>query len=327
MIKGVAVDFLQKLNAFAPARFLNRNKLLILMYHRFSSGEEIGKTSAALFERHLVYLKLHYNPISLSEAVTRYIANEPVPPRSVVLTVDDGYADFFDVAFPLLTKYEFPATIYVVTDFVGQKAWIWTDKMRFVFLAAPKGPVEVSVGTDRFEFDLEGKTSRFAAAGKVNSTLKRLPDDVKEAQISEIADSLKVQLPESPPAEFGPLTFDQLEELSKSRIEIGSHTVSHPILTNVDEQRLKDELEKSRSVVEPLASNGMVHFCYPNGNVSDRERDAAKAADFASAVTTEIRLCNNEDDLFRLPRIDAEPEMGRFVQATSGFDRLKPNVR
>lgn len=326
MIKGVAIDLLQKLNAFAPVRYLNRDKLLILMYHRFSRGDEIGKISASDFERHLTYLKRHYKPITLSEAVSRIGAGEPIPSRSVVLTVDDGYSDFFDVASPLLQKYDFPAMIYIVTDFVGQNGWIWTDKMRFVFSSAEKGPVKLSVGEQRFEFDLNGKFSRFTAAGKINSTLKRLPDADKEAQINEIADSLNVPLPDSPPQEFGPLTWDQVDELSRSHVEIGSHTVSHPILTNVDGPRLKDELARSRSVVEAFASNGMIHFCYPNGNVSDRERDAAKAAGFASAVTTEIRLCNNEDDLFLLPRIDAEPEMGRFVQATSGFDILKSRL-
>jgi len=323
MIKTAAAGILTKLNAFAPVRYLNRGKLLILMYHRFSDGEEEGKTSKRVFERHLAYLRRHYHPLSLSEAVERF-SEYNLPARSVVLTVDDGYGDFFDVAVPVLRKFDFPATIYVVTDFVGQNGWIWTDKTRFLLSKADKGRFEFDSGEDRFEFELNGGSSRRAAAGSINSVLKRLNDEDKELKIRDIADKVRIALPETPPAAFAPLTWDKVDELTKNGIEIGSHTASHPILTNVGDERLKKELQDSYSAVAPFSNGRVPHFCYPNGNVSQRERDAVKAAGFASAVTTEIRLCNNKEDIYLLPRIDADPEMHRFVQATSGFDSMKP---
>jgi len=324
MIKASAVDVLLKLNAFAPVRYMNKGRLPILMYHRFSEVEEEGKTSRAVFEEHLTYLRRYYNPMSLSEAVDRLSDRGTVAERSVVLTVDDGYLDFYNVALPVLLEFDFPATIYVVTDFIGKKSWIWTDKTRFLFFSASDGSVEVFVGPNRLEFELNGPESRRSAASVVNTYLKLLNDADKDRTIEEIAETVKIRLPELPPQAFAPLTWDQVDELSANGVEIGSHTVTHPILTNIDEERLTVELKNSYMVVAPFANGGRPHFCYPNGNVSQRERDAAKAAGFASAVTTEIRLCNNMDDIFLLPRIDAEPEMRRFVQSTSGFDRLKP---
>ncbi len=111
--------------------------------------------------------------------------------------------------------------------------------------------------------------------------------------------------------------------MDKNGVMIESHTVTHPILTNINETELIFELKKLRQVLEEKLNRQGKIFCYPNGNVTSRESDEVSKAGYECAVTTEIRLSTTEDNLFLLPRIDAEPEMPRFIQATSGFDNLK----
>lgn len=327
MSKAAVGNLLVRANAFAPFRLLNRGKLPVLMYHRFSEGEEIGKTSRGTFERHLRYLTRHYSVISLSEAVSRLRDGRVLPERSAVITVDDGYSDFFEIAFPVLEKFQVPAVIYLVSGFTSAECWIWTDKARYILLATPLDRLEFRIGERSFSSELGDSASRLRLAGSLNSELKKLADTEKNVYLEDLANGMKVDLPRTPPGQYSALTWDQARELASGGIEIGSHTHTHPILTNVDAERLQDEIERSRTTIQNELQRELVHFCYPNGNVARRERDAAEAAGYASAVTTEIRLCENGEDRFLIPRIDAEPELHRFVQSTSGFDAFKSGRR
>lgn len=327
MSKAGLANFLVRTNAFAPFRWLNSVKLPVLMYHRFSENDEYGKTSRKTFETHLNYLTRNYNVIALGEAVSRLNSDGEFPPRSVVITVDDGYRDFYEIAFPVLKKLSVPATLYVVTDFIEGNRWIWTDKARFISLQTKRENVSFSINGKVIDRKFEGTESRLIAAGAINTELKKLSDEAKDELLLDLSLELGVEIPELPPDELGPLNWEQAKMMEGNRIDIGSHTVSHPILTNTEGDRLASELERSRVVIQDRMQKENVHFCYPNGNVGKRERDAAEAAGYASAVTTEIRLCENKDDKFLIPRIDAEPDLHRFVQATSGFDRFKSRIR
>ncbi len=327
MDRASPANFLVRVNAFAPFRFLNRGKLPVVMYHRFSQAEEFGKTSLSVFENHLDYLTRCYKVISLNDAISHLGSGSLLPPRSVVITIDDGYRDFYEIAFPVLRQRGLPATLYAVTDFVDQKCWIWTDIARFILTQTVRERINLEIEGKLIERHLGNLASRLSAAGSVNTELKKLGDGEKDRILAAFAKAMGVEVPDIPPSEFDSITWDKAREMEKAGIDIGSHTATHPILTNVDEQRLESELMISRTAVQEKLQKDAVHFCYPNGNVSRRERDAAEKAGYASAVTTEIRLCENGEDTFLLPRIDAEPELHRLVQATSGFDRIRSSLR
>ena len=323
MLKTKVLKFLTRSNAFAPIRLLNRYKIPILMYHRFSREEEFGKTSQKTFEAHLNYLTKHYKIIPLEDAVNRLERGDDPPQRSVVITIDDGYRDFYDIAFPILKKFNVPATLYIVTEFVDGKNWIWTDKARYILARTSIGSWEFEIGEKSVKGDFSNGERRLHTAAAINSEMKKMPDAEKDLKLQRLALEMYVPIPDVPPAEFKAFGWDEAREMQGSKIEIGSHTATHPILTNVDEERLVNELRASKLTLEDKLQKRLIHFCYPNGNVLKRERDAVEKAGYASAVTTELRLCENGDDPFMLPRIDAESEMHRFVQATSGFDQLK----
>jgi peptidoglycan/xylan/chitin deacetylase (PgdA/CDA1 family) len=323
MLKAKVLKFLTRSNAFAPIRFINRHKIPILMYHRFSRGEEFGKTSQKTFEAHLKYLTKHYRTIPLDKLIEYRRNGESVPPRSAAITIDDGYRDFYDIAFPILKKFNVPATLYVVTGFVDGKSWIWTDKARYILANTSADRCDIIIGSKKIKVCLSDNESRQKAAGLINSELKKMSDGEKDVMLKQLASQMDVTVPDLPTDEFKPLGWSEAREMQEANIEIGSHTANHPILTNVSDDVLADELRMSKSMLEEKLQKQLIHFCYPNGNVSKRERDAAEKSGYASSVTTELRLCENDDDTFLLPRIDAEPEMHRFVQATSGFDRLK----
>lgn len=312
-----------KTNAFAPFRFLHRSKVLILMYHRFSPDNDFNATSTQTLTNHLEYLTKKYQIIPLSELITKFKNNEPIAPNSAVITIDDGYDDAYSIAFPIFKKFNVPATLFVVTNFLDGKIWIWTDKARYLLYNTKLSEFNFEIGEKKFEVKLTDKTSRLNFATKINSELKKLSTLERDEKINELAKIVKVSLPELPPKEFAPISWEQAREMDKNGVNIESHTVTHPILTNINETDLEFELTESRRILSERLNREVKIFCYPNGNVSARESNAAAKSNYDCAVTTEIRLSNSTDNLFLLPRIDAEPEMTRFIQSTSGFDSLK----
>lgn len=293
------------------------------MYHRFSLAEETLKTSRQTFIKHLEYLTKHYKIISLADFADCLKNKKPLPPNAAVVTIDDGYEDAYRIAFPVLKKFNVPATLFTVTDFLDKKCWIWTDKARFILLNTKAATVDFEIDNKKISAEFNGKNSRLNAAGKINNLLKKIPDAEKNVQIKIFAEKMKVEIPANPPAEFAPIDWEQAREMDKSFVKIESHTTTHPILTKTDDDQLEFELAASRRKLEEILQRKMRIFCYPNGDCGERERKAVEAAGYECAVSTELRLCAANENIFALPRVDTDAEMRRFVQSTSGFDELK----
>ena len=129
---------------------------LILGYHSISqtSGDVYrDNVSAENFAEHLEVLSKFTHPLSLSNLVQHLQAGS-LPPKSVALTFDDGYADNLYVARPLLEKYEIPATIFICTGYAGGEFW-WDELDRLIISStADLGALHLQVGESRFQWDL-----------------------------------------------------------------------------------------------------------------------------------------------------------------------------
>jgi peptidoglycan/xylan/chitin deacetylase (PgdA/CDA1 family) len=327
-MKQSALKLLTRAGAFAPFRAANRGRVLILTYHRFSRGADALATPESDFDAHLEYLKAHYTLVPLSRVAAHYAGKKELPARAACVTIDDGFADAYEIAFPLLRRHGVPAALFVITDFLDGRAWMWTDKLRHVALATTAERLNTEVGGRSFDIGLGGRDSRLGAAGRVNSELKRLAPGAREEAIERIASAHGVKLPALPPAEFGPVTWEQAREMDAGGVEIGSHTVSHPILTTTDDDELRRELRDSRARLEEELGRGVELFCYPNGACDERVRREAASAGYACAVTTEPGLNERRGaDPLALRRVPAETDLPHFVQSTSGFEELKNRLR
>jgi peptidoglycan/xylan/chitin deacetylase (PgdA/CDA1 family) len=289
------------LGAFAPFRLLTRDKILILTYHRFSLEANPHRISRAEFAAHLEYLSKNNRVLSLSETLEYLQNGKSLPPNTTVITIDDGYSDAYEIAFPLLKKFNLPATVYAVTDFLDQKCWLWTDLMRYVFSETEK-------------------------ASRVNSRLKTLPDEEKKAEIERIAEDLNVEIPALPVEEFAPIDWRQAREMDAENVRIESHTVTHPILPNVSENHLSFELKNSKKRLEEVLNRRVEHFCYPNGSLNKNVQTAVENAGYKCAVTTNYGFNGKETNRFLLNRIDAQASIANFAQSASGFEALKQKI-
>src|SRR5262245_44310600 len=200
--------------AFDLMRLISRRRALILTYHRFSADghDDDGKTSARHFARQLEYLTAHYDVVPLSRMVERITGREPLPPHLAAVTIDDGYRDAYEIAYPLLRRYGVPAALFVVTEFANRRDWIWPDKARFLTQQAAPQRLTMKIQESELRFELKGATSRRGASDSVNLILKRLPDESKEEAIKRLSHAMGVAIPHTPPEEFSSVTWDQARE-------------------------------------------------------------------------------------------------------------------
>lgn len=310
-----------------PFRLANRDKALIVTYHRFGEKGDQLMTSARVFRQQLDYLTSHYRVVPLSKLVEYLGSDQELPPGLAAITIDDGYRDAYEIAFPILQHYQAPATLFVVTDFLDRKTWLWTDKLRFLTAQTRATRFETASNDLPLQFQLGGQASRLEAATQVNSHLKALPDEVKEEAIKRIASSLRIEIPDLPARDYDAITWEQARKMDSAGIEIGSHTLTHPILTNINDERLESELRGSKTKLEAELGRQVELFCYPNGNYDARVKRAAANAGYSSAVTVEAGLNRNGCDLFALRRVHTEHDFARFLQSTSGFEQVKEKVR
>jgi peptidoglycan/xylan/chitin deacetylase (PgdA/CDA1 family) len=341
LIKQASLNLLRASGAFDLMRLAHRRHALILTYHRFSSGGNdarapeasgtpswaVDKTPAGLFSEQLEYLTRRYNVVPLSRLAESIACGERSPARLAAITIDDGYRDAYEIAYPLLRRFRAPATLFVPPDFIDRRAWIWTDKARFLTRRAVSQRTTIRVGGQELRLDLDNPSSRRVAAERVNATLKRLPDEIKEEAVERLARALGVALPERPPDEFGPIAWAEAREMQANGIEIGSHSLTHPILTRVGDERLRRELQESRSRIEEVLKRRIEQFCYPNGDHDERVRSEVARAGYRIAVTCLSGLNKRGDDPLRLRRIHAERDIAHFAQSASGFEELKHRAR
>ncbi|MGI8640129.1 MAG: polysaccharide deacetylase family protein [Pyrinomonadaceae bacterium] len=323
-MKKTLLKTIYNLGGFTPFHWSNRDKVLILMYHRFGTEKNPYKVSGAEFAAHLEYLGKHNRVLPLAETLD-YLKNEKsLPPNTVVITIDDGYADTYEIAFPILKKFGFPATLFAVTDFLDGKCWLWTDFLRYVVTRTKQNFCSIEFENyDKIETDLAGKLQRLETAGRINSRLKLQPNEQKEAKIKEIAKSLGVEIPALPTKEFAPITWKQAREMDANNLKIESHTVTHPILTNVVQTQLDFELQTSKQRLESILDRKVEHFCYPNGSFNETVWQSVKNNNYKCAVTTNYGFNEKQANQFLLNRISAQSAIADFAQSVSGFEVMK----
>ena len=287
----------------------------ILMYHRFPPESR--------FEAQCAHLRTHYEPVSLSVALTCLRAGETLSENPVVLTVDDGYRDFLQHASPILKRYQIPATVFLTTDLPDRGSWLWVDQVVYCVRRSRVREIALDIGGTR-RWTMDTVESREHAAVSIKEAMKRIPNEQRLELLNELPRLLEVELPAVPPDSHAPLHWDEVRTLARDGIEFGAHTRSHPILsrlTSVDE--LEDEITGSRRRIEREAGVEVRHFCYPNGtpaDISDKVVDIVKASGFTSAVTATRGVNRSGADMFRLRRIavDACDEESSFALAAAG---------
>ena len=295
------------LNAFFPllttllAPGGSRGRLTIVMYHRVLEHPDPlapYTPTAQVFDCHMETLANGFNVLPLSEAIER-LTKRTLPPRAACITFDDGYRDNLTVASPVMQRYGLPATIFVSTGFLDGGR-MWNDSVIEAVRRARGVSIDASavgLGVHAIASDAE----RAQAIHKFLDQLKYLPFGERLARVNELSGVIDVSLPTDLM-----LSTEEVIAARRANIEIGGHTVNHPILTQIDDRQARAEMVDSKMRLESILKEKINLFAYPNGrpdlDYATRHVKMVREAGFKMAVSTASGAASAGSDLFQLPR-------------------------
>lgn len=282
-------------------KLLGRNKLSIVIYHQVMKEHDPMRPSepdADRFRWQMALLKKYFTPLALPEAIT-LLKQGKLPPNAVCVTFDDGYLNNLQVAQPILAEFGIPATVYVATGFShGQN--MWND--RLIDLFSTQEVKEFSLAAlGKTSCQVDDWESRRMLAYSLIPDIKYL--DYQERQ--KIIDALYT---ENNVAEkcARMMTPEQIVELSQRNIDIGAHTVDHPILCSHSLEEQEAQIRKSKETLESTLGKPVVGFAYPNGKIkADYSQDSVeivKSLGFQYAVSTNWGISDGQSDVYQLNR-------------------------
>jgi peptidoglycan/xylan/chitin deacetylase (PgdA/CDA1 family) len=285
------------------------SRALILMYHRVTTVNADPFAlcvSPAHFAEHLQVLRKHASPVSLRQVLESLSGNR-IPPHSVILTFDDGYADNLHNARPLLERSGIPATVFVTSGFVGQEHEFWWDELESMFLEPGHLPPSLSLTISGAEhrWDLGQSDSRLDVYFELWRLLQLLP----EWERTEVLERIAVwgERGRAARPNYRGLSAKELQSLAANDfIEIGAHTVTHPSLPELTGAVQRSEVQKSKATLEGILGRPVTSFAYPYGASSEKSREIVREAGFRCACTTDPGFVDADSDLFRFPRVQIE---------------------
>lgn len=279
---------------------LGARGLSILLYHRVLPELDTmrpGEITARGFEWQMSVLQEHFNVLPLRQAL-EYLEHGRLPPRSVCITFDDGYADNLTVALPILERYGLSATVFVSSGFLsgGQ---MWNDSILEALRVIRPGSLDLSaLGLGRF--NVAKDSDRLNTASGIIRGSKYLPLARREEVVKHLMEVAGIQ------SQGLMLTHEGLRELRRRGVEIGGHTVSHGILASLAEDEARAEIEQGKADLEGILGEPIDFFAYPNGRKAQDYRpvdvELVRDAGFTAAVTTNWGVSAPATSRFELPR-------------------------
>lgn len=323
------IRFAGDIGLYQLARFLTRSQPKLLMYHHFSESGDKVNTGIESFERQLQYISKYYRPVTVSQLADEYYRDNKVKPNSVAITVDDGYLDFYEYAFPLLKKYNIPATFYVATGFVSGEQWLWTDQLHWMFEEMGDGRPEISLNDFIMPAASNDDVDWQQRSYQLNGYLLTLPETEKWRVIHQLASEWKLVIPKKAVGPYRGCSLEQLAEMQEFGIEIGGHTVSHPSLGRVSSAIAKEEIDNCYKYLKENLGESNRSFCYPNGTKSDYTEDVksiSKAVGFSCAVTA-FSDVKDMNDQWEIRRSCGGDNLFQFYKVVSGVEWLGYQIR
>jgi peptidoglycan/xylan/chitin deacetylase (PgdA/CDA1 family) len=303
-------------------RLIERDRPVILMYHRVArlthdpwrlavSPERFAEQIEALAQfRHIVPLRW----------LAAQLARGRLPKKVAVITFDDGYLDLLAEAKPILERYACPATAFLVTGLIGDLQPFWWDDLTQLIFETPVLPTELEV-------EIAGHHHGWRTVDRLTSrddVVDGAPAVTRERLHEELWRLLRPLEPE-PRWELlmrlGVWAGTEMERNSASRaltaaevrgfsspgfLDIGAHTVTHPVLPWLDEPTQRGEIERSRAACEELIGQQVHAFAYPYGQCDDAAIACVRDSGFACSCTSRGVMVSAKHDLMVLPRLKVD---------------------
>jgi peptidoglycan/xylan/chitin deacetylase (PgdA/CDA1 family) len=305
-------------------RLRNRRTLTVVMFHRVLSRDDPRwETSLApwtvaddTFDDCLAFFRRHYKLITLDDVRASIQGTRRLPPRSLLITFDDGFADNIDYALPLLRKHGASATVFITSDVIGREERLWTEDLLGAFQSGLIHQREIW-GLHRL---LLGESTYTPGCSNLMWDIVRRGPELDEAQVQAALSKLRIDLRRiKHPRQM--LTRNEIGKLVIEGLSIGAHGKTHtalPLSSNV-----AAELHRPRAVLTEVAAARVDALSFPHGAYTVDIINQALAAGYKLLFTSEPELCVLRNGFLASPllgRIDLD---GRRITSKG---RFRPEV-
>ena len=268
--------------------------LRVLTYHRVDEPTrrpwlDPGLISASPkdFEQQMKYLAANYHVVTVNDvlAAVKSRKKNDLPPRAALVTFDDGYYDFEEQAWPILKRYNIPATLFIPTDYPDHpELTFWWDNL---YQAIQKTSRKENLNTPLGNFSLSDAVSRNQAYQSLKNYMKTLKHAEAILTVEEFCRELGVQ-----PASNCIMSWDSLRKLSQDGLTLGAHTRTHPLVNRISLEEARKEAKGSLEDLKHEIGSALPIFAYPSGEFSNDVVSMLEHEGFSLAFTTKRGINN-----------------------------------
>lgn len=325
MLKSIAKNLLASVIYYSGfikiLKSLGRNYVKILIFHSvndresgFIKGTDVW-TSSEKFEKYLKYIAKNYQVISLKDLVVA-LKRRKIPKGTVVITFDDGFADNYHFAYPLLKHYKMPATMFLVTDCIENKRPIWIQELYYLvnYIGVERLIEAFNELKEVLQMpQLEFRKNRRRNLNPEKSIEEYLSFSVSKEVRGKILDRLYIHFKLERERIFNEgkifLNWDQVKQMSQDGISFGNHGASHTPFSAMAVDEQEEEIVQSKKVIEKYLNKGFMPFSYPYGWDKYFTRNTKRAtinSGHSCALTAMPTLNGDHTSPFELGRIDVK---------------------
>jgi len=261
--------------------YLSRGNLAVFNYHRIRTDSLEFRTAfddavfgpnRSEFKRQLIWLKRNTHLVTEAELLEVLYEGKAMPRNAVLITFDDGYRDNFDLAFPLLKELNIPAIFFIPTLLIDERQLGWWDTIAYLVKKSKKSSI-------RFRgrnFDIESHPRE--AIRFFQEIMKSEKAGSTECMLEELSQVCEVEMPGIEEINSELMTWDNLRELASHGMALGTHTHSHRVLSTLEPNEQKEEMIKSKRILEETIGKKVNSIAYPVGNYAHIDLHTHKVA-------------------------------------------------
>lgn len=259
------------------------NNLIVLAYHRvletipdnnYPYDAELVSANVEQFEYQMKYISTFYNPISEDKIAECLENNISIPKRSVLVTFDDGFDDNYYYAYPILKKYNIPATIFISTGYIGSETTLWFDWLASLVFSSTTNTIDIPQLKSKY---IRGEYSENKEIMvDLIKKLRKVSNKSRLEILSYLKEAYSKDMQHIDQFKSHPLSWNQVKEMSNQGINFGSHTVTHPILSRLEDDELEFELVESKNKIELELNKPVISISYPTGMQDSFSRKVLK---------------------------------------------------
>ncbi len=321
-------------------------RVLILSYHQVENLDSDPRSlnvTPSRFAEHLEILQYYAHPIKLQQ-LSQGLVDGNLPDRSVVVTLDDGFANNLHNAKPLLERYDVPATVFLITGYIRHEREFWWSELERLFLQPGTLPEILCLVIDGNVYRWElGKAAHYSEEDyrrylhwgnwrraldsrhrlylSLWKLLQTLTGNERQKVLNELLAWASVEPVYRPT--HRPLLLEEVVDLAQGElIEVGAHTVTHPALAALATASQRDEILESKVQLEELLGRQVNGFAYPFGSLSTETVDIVKDVGYTYACSYLADVVGRSTDSYQLPRLSVGDWDGeRFAKWLSRWQR------